>query len=141
MSLYLDTCIVVPLFVSEASSDNLSIWLSEAGRTLCLSDLAVAEFQAVISRLERKRLIDDVRAETIRTRFASWLSSSAQVVENIPADIRAAGRLVRIPYPRLLAADATHLATCQRRHMTLVTTDRDLQIVAGREGVAWVSPE
>lgn len=140
MSLYLDTCILVPLFIPEAYSEDLSIWIGETGRTLCLSDIAVAEFHAVVSRLVRKRLIDDIRADAIRAKFESWLTASAELVENIPVDIRAAGRLVRIPFPRLLTADATHLATCQRREMTLVTTDRDLQVVAGREGVSWVSP-
>ena len=135
MSLYLDTSVVVPLFVSEGGSDRVLRWIAEQTDPLMLSDLTVTEFHAVISRLVRQGVIDASHAEEIREQFDLWREAATEPLENLPADIRAAGQLVRSPLPKLLTADATHLATCRRLGMTLVTADLDLHSIAAREGV------
>lgn len=140
MSLYLDTSVVVPLFVDEALSETLASWIVAEGSVPFVSDLTKTEFQAVISRLIRSNRIDADRATAIRDLFAIWTGDSTESLENLPADIRSAALLVQVPLPKLLAADATHLATCRRLGLTLATADRDLQSIADREGVRWDCP-
>lgn len=140
MTLYLDTSVVVPLFIDEVGSARVASWLVEQGSVPLLSDLAAVEFQAVMSRLMRAGAIETERAAVLRELFSIWSGESTESVENLPVDIRSAARLVQVPQPRLLAADATHLATCQRLGLTLVTLDRDLQTICEREGVTWVAP-
>lgn len=141
MKLYLDTSVLIPLFVPERQSDVVVRWLGEQEGPLYLADLAVTEFHAVVSRLIRKGAIDPSRAEQIRAQFEVWATEATESLENIPADIRTAGRLVRQPTPRLLSADATHLATCARLELGLATFDKDLQAIAEREGVRPLAPE
>jgi len=140
VSLYLDTSTIVPLFVAEDYSNEIAAWLEAAEQVLIVADLAVAEFNAVVSRLVRSRAIDQASADSIRSQFAEWRDAAAESLENLPADIREAGKLVCTPRPKLLTADATHLATCKRLRITLVTLDADLQAIAEREGVPWAHP-
>lgn len=139
MSHYLDTSVIVPLFIEEAA-DASQRWIGESEDELFVADLVVTEFHAVVSRPVRMGIMSEDRAATVRTLFDEWRGEAVESLENLPADIRVAGFLVRTPRPRLLTADATHLATCQRLDLTLVTYDADLQSVAEREGVRWSCP-
>ena len=141
MSYYLDTSVLLPLFISEPTSEAIHRWYSEDTRgRLFIADLVATEFSAVVSQLVRSKVLDDEEATAVRARFELWRGDFSDFLENLPADIRAAGVLVRSPQPRLLAADATHLATCLRLGLTLVTHDTDLQVAAAREGITWESP-
>ena len=140
MSGYLDTNVVVPLFVIESNSGSIATWLAGRRDGLFLGDLVVAEFNSALSRLVRQRHLTEERASDVRGQFDLWREDATEAVEHLPADIRAAGILVRSPHPRLLSADAIHLATCRRLNLTLITHDLDLQIIATREGIRWESP-
>ncbi|MGH8677496.1 MAG: type II toxin-antitoxin system VapC family toxin [Burkholderiales bacterium] len=140
MNSYLDTSVIVPLFVDEAVSDVISLWAEKQTRALIVADLTVTEFNAVISRLVRQNAFDEARAVDTRQQFEQWRTAATEPLENLPVDVRAAGRLVATALPRLLSADAIHLATCRRLDLTLVTSDHDLQRIAEREGVRWVCP-
>jgi uncharacterized protein len=135
LSLYLDTNIVIPLFVAEQRSQEILRWIGQQSRLLFVADLAATEVNAAISRLVREGEFDEVRAAEIRNQFEIWCAEAAEPLENTPADIRAAGQMVSIALPKLLAADAIHLATCRRLGLTLVTNDAALLEIAKREGV------
>lgn len=137
---YLDTNIVVPIFVTESRSKQIDAWLAGQQGRLFLGDLVVAEFNSALSRLVRERHLTEERADLLRTQFDRWRRDATEAVEHLPADIRVAGILVQSPHPRLLSADAIHLATCRRLDLTLVTHDVDLQTIATREGILWSSP-
>ena len=137
MSIYLDTSVVVPLFVEEFLSDRISDWMEQQTQGLIVADLTVTEFNAVISRLVRQGAFGTARAADTRQQFDLWRAAAAEPLENLPVDIRAAGRLVCTAQPRMLTADAIHLATCRRLGLTLATSDLALQQIAEREGVRW----
>lgn len=140
MSLYLDTSVVVPLFVEEGASLVTQRWIEDRAEDVFIADLVVTEFHSVMSRLVRMGILSHDRAETNRTNFDLWRDVVAQPLENLPIDIRVAGTFVRVPQPKLLTADATHLATCRRLDLTLATYDIDLQSIATRESVRWTCP-
>ena len=140
MSRYLDTSVVIPLFVTEPTSEITVRWIGDGAHEMFIADLVATEFHAVISRLIRKGVMPDEQAAAIRLQFDVWRDAAAEPLENLPVDIRAAGMLVRTPQPKLLSADATHLATCRRLGLVLVTYDADLQSVAEREGIPWECP-
>lgn len=140
MSLYLDTSVLVPLFVPESQSPMVLGWIQKQQGSIYLSDFAITEFHAVVSRLVRQDAIDMQLATAIREQFAKWALAATESAENIPADIRVAGHLVQTPLPKLLSADATHLATCRRMALILATLDHGMQKIADREGVKWVAP-
>lgn len=140
MSLYLDASVVLPLFVIEPTSATLTQWLQQVDETLLLSDLTVTEVGAVISRLIRMNSIDVKDASDILGRFDDWRISATESLENIGADLRMAGQLVRKPVPKLLAADAIHLATCKRLGLMLVTRDEGMLTIARREGISATRP-
>lgn len=131
---------VMPLFIEEENSDAVTDWIAELAEPLIVSDLASAEFQSVMSRLVRMGKLNTGEAQNIRNEFATWRSTVTRVLENLPLDMRAAAELVQVPFPRLLSADAIHLATCRRLGLTLATLDLDLQAICERERVAWACP-
>jgi predicted nucleic acid-binding protein len=141
LSFYLDTNIVVPLFIPEATSGLLERWLDERGETAVVGDLVAGEFSATISRLVRMGELSPTRAEQIRDHFDAWHKSAVLAVGNEASDIRAAAGMVRKPHPKLLMPDAIHLATCQRLGLTLVTLDLDLADVARVRSIDVLVPE
>jgi predicted nucleic acid-binding protein len=140
LSLYLDANIVVPLHVSEPTSELVERWFTGRDDAILLSDLAVGEFAAAISRLVRMGKATAYDARLTLDDFDAWRSAFAVPVENTVADIRAAAQFVRQPFPRLLMPDAIHLATSQRLGATLVTMDQDLVTIAQARGIPVLSP-
>lgn len=100
----------------------------------------MAEFRSQISRRVRKGELSPAQADQVNTGFDQWREDATAPLEHAPADIRAAARMVRIPFPKLLTPDAIHIATCRRLGFSLVTYDRRLIEAAEREGVQTVSP-
>ncbi len=140
MSFYLDTSVVVPLFVSEVHSTVASDWLRAVERALFFSNLVAGEFTSTLSRLVRNSEITQNEAEAIRNSAHNWLEIVATRVEHLDIDIEAAAAMVVTPLPKLLMPDAIHIATCKRLGLKFVTLDRDLVIIAAREGITAILP-
>lgn len=139
MSLYLDASVIVPLFVQETHSDAIAGWIEQVEEPLLVSDLAASEFASALSRMVRKGELTEAALPSRHLAFEDWRWELTTPVENWSADIRAAARLVRSPFPRLLTPDAIHLATCDRLGAVLVSNDEALREVAAREGVPTLS--
>lgn len=140
MSFYLDTSVVVPLFKKEARSDVIDQWFRAVELPLFMPDLTVAEVSATMSKFVRVYEMTVEQREATWERFARWRDEVTDPVENLPTDIRQAAGLVRDPFPKLLAADAIHLATCRRLGLTLVADDKDMIEIADRLGVPTLNP-
>lgn len=140
MSFYLDTSAVVPIFIRELQTDRMLAWIETTSAELIVSDLTVAEFRSQMSRRVRKDELQPAQADQVNAGFDQWREDAAAPLENVPADIRSAARMVRIAFPKLLTPDAIHIATCARLGLTLVTYDKRLTEAAKREGVATLSP-
>jgi uncharacterized protein len=140
LSAYLDTSVMVPLFLNEPHSFAAKAWIISSRQKLFYSYFAHGELNSAISRNVRMRVVDERQAESIRSAAAEWLSLSLQRVEIDDEDIEMASKLVTKPLPNLLMPDALHLAVCKRLGLSFVTLDKDLLAIAIREGVAAVSP-
>ncbi len=140
MSFYLDTSVVVPLFVNEVHSAVANDWLQAEERALFFGKLVIGEFNSTLSRLFRQGEIAQSEAAKVRSSARNWLEIAATQIEHLDLDIEAAAAMVVAPFPKLLMPDAIHIATCKRLGLKFVTLDLDLVIIAAREGVTAILP-
>ena len=140
MSFYLDTSVVVPLFVNEVHSTVANDWLRADERALFFSNLVIGEFNSTLSRLVRKDEMTQNEAAAVSGSASNWLEIAATRIEHLDFDIEAAAAMVVLPFPKLLMPDAIHIATCKRLGLKFVTLDQDLVIIAAREGVTAILP-
>ncbi len=131
---------LVPLHIQEDNSETTQAWFQAQVRRKITSDFALAEFNSALSRLVRKRTMSDFDAAEIRSDFEAWFAGSMESVKIESVDVDSAAKLVCTPLPKLLVPDAVHLALCKRMGYTIVTYDRDLLIIAKREGVNALMP-
>lgn len=124
MTVFLDTSVLVPRFVKQATSPVITDWLAELAVPAVVNTLVIGEFASAISRLTRMKQIDRAFAEEILTGFDAWVLTSLDVVDVGPNDISLAAVFVRRFDLGLHMPDAIHAATCQRHDLILVTFDQ-----------------
>ena len=114
MSTYFDTSVVTALFTEDPHAERADQFMAQAVPTALVSDLAAAEFAAVVARLERMRVLTRARARDAFDRFDTWLRGAANRVTIAAADVTAAERQLRTMTLTLRAADAIHIAAARR---------------------------
>lgn len=140
MSEYVDTSVIVPLFVKEPTSKIATNWFETSRDEIILSTLAIGEFYSVLAKYVRMGAMNESEAAELAARFDLWRHDATISVEHASIDFETAAQWVRIPFPKLLMPDALHLATCKRLGLRLVTFDTDLLLIAAREGVNAFAP-
>ena len=130
MIFYLDASVLVPIVVSEPTSEISRAWLEQQNVTFRVGRLAIGEVGSAVSRRRRMGDLTDDQGERALDLFDTWIRAFAIVVDHDPNDFNDAALWVRRPHPKLLTPDALHLATCRRINACLVTADLDLTIVA-----------
>ncbi len=130
--MYLDSCILVKLFVREADSEFFGKLTD--GQVLTSSMLAYTEVWSALLAKERTGVI------TIENRRRAWASFQYNVDEEIialapmnPALFRRTHRMLEQCHPQvpLRSLDALHLATCdQLQEWPFCTTDKRLLAAA-----------
>ena len=133
MTFYIDTSVVVPLFVDERHTRAAVAWM-EHRPSFCIGRLTLAEAGSAISRLRRMDRMDDATATQTLDLLDGWLAGGLTIIEHTPEDFIQAAALVRSPRPKLLSPDALHLATSLRLGATLVTFDNPLAEVCRLRG-------
>jgi uncharacterized protein len=140
LSHYADTSVIVPLFINESTSKIAAKWFEISREKIVVSALAIGEFHAVLAKYVRMGAKNENESTEIASQFDLWRKNAAIHAEHESIDFETAAHLVRTPFPKLLMPDALHLATCKRLGFILVTFDKDLVIIAAREGVTATSP-
>ena len=140
MSLYLDTSVLMPIHLMEPTTNLVTSWIASQSGPFIVSDLAVGEFNATVSRLVRMAMLTEQDAQATIEKFEIWRDMFTHEASNEPTDIRIAAQFVRAPKPKLLMPDAIHLATCQRLGHRLVTFNRDLANMAKARRIGTVIP-
>lgn len=128
MRLYLDTSVLVPLFVAESRSRDANAGL--VGHNLYVSDLAAAEFSAAISARVRTSEMTAADALSLFATFDAWAERAANRAQVEGADMAAALVLVRRPELALRMLDAANLAIAQRLSATVFTFDKKMAAAA-----------
>lgn len=140
MNWYLDTSVIVPLHISEPSSDIVGGLLNAAQPEFIVSTLAEGEFASSVSTRVRKKEATSEAAATWLNVFDEWVNSATISMKIEDSDIARAAALVRRFELKLLMPDAIHIAMCVRHQLVMVTLDKVLAEAAGVLGVEVVVP-
>jgi len=135
VSVYLDVNVIVALFTVDPLNDRTDKTLRGLRDTLVVSDLAGAEFSAVIARRVRTRDLSAGEARTAFANFDLWGTSQARRVEIEGGDVaHATGFVRRLDVP-LRTPDALHIAIARRSGCALLTFDRTMANAARALGI------
>lgn len=143
--IYLDTSVLVPMIVPEASSSAVRRWrdtLTEAqAKTLTLSAWVVTEFTGAIALKVRNRQLTKAQGEAAVSLLHEEIAPKLDVVEVTPTDFRLADVMLREFALGLRAGDALHLAVASRSKATqFVCLDRQLARAGTALGIAATIP-
>ena len=140
MSAYIDTSVLLPTLIAEASTEAVYNYLGTANQELLISDFGAAEVASALSRLVRMLTLTGEDASARLADFDAWRAAMSSPVDIQPVDARLAYIFVRRFELQLRAPDALHLAIVRRLDATLVTLDRRLAAAARELGVAVEMP-
>ena len=127
--MYLDSCILIKLLVTEDDSDFFE--RAAIGRQLSSSELAYSEVASALLAKERAGKISPDQRQRAWRLFQNW--TEEQIVELNPLEtrtLRNANRILSITHPHvaLRTLDAIHLAACDlSQDFPLCTTDRRMR--------------
>ena len=128
--LYLDTAVVLTLFVREPMSESIGKWIASRRQPLAFSDWGLTECASALGiRLRRGELDTDSAARAFRA-VTTFASESCEVIACGGHHQKEAQRLLTRFDLSLRSGDALHLAISQHAQATLVTCDRQLVAAA-----------
>lgn len=132
--LYLDTSVLVPLFVSEPQSDSVRAWIgARAGETLAISDWTLTEFASAMGIKVRDKGLKPDQAHKACALMENLATDSLKVITPTHRDYGKASEYLGHHALGLRAGDALHLAIAQNEDVEcLYTFDRRL-IAAARK--------
>jgi uncharacterized protein len=130
VSFYLDTSVLLSLFVEDAHSLRADAWFEAKPRDVIVSTWAGAEFAAVIRRLQRSGELTAGVARELLAAFDTWRREHAGGLDLSPAAGMLAENLARDAARKLSASDALHLALTVAAGAGLVTFDERLAAAA-----------
>ncbi len=139
--IYIDTSVLVPLIVHEATSNRARAWRDGLNgrqrRELVISTWGLAEFSSAMGLKVRSREISPVQARTALTMLEEIVVPGLEVLEVASTDFRMADTLLREFSLGLRAGDALHLATASRCNARLIVAlDRKLTSAAVAIGMS-----
>lgn len=132
---YLDTSLLVPLFVIDSSSERARAFMATEAPTPVVSDFAAAEFASAISRLVRTNALNSAQATSIFSMFDTWRARTATECWVEASDVATASAILRRLELSLRTPDALHLAMARRIGVPLATFDQRLAEIAMQNGV------
>jgi predicted nucleic acid-binding protein len=128
--LYLDTAIVLTLFVREPMSESIGKWIASRRQPLAFSDWGMTECASALGiRLRRGELDTDSAARAFRA-VTTFANESCELIACTGFHQREAQRLLARFDLSLRSGDALHLAISQHAQATLVTCDKQLVAAA-----------
>jgi len=128
--LYLDTSIVLGLFIREPMSQSIGNWLASRRQTLAFSDWGLTECASALGIRLRRGELDADAATHVYAAIATFVSESCEFITCTGHHQTEAQRiLTRFDLP-LRAGDALHLAIGQHAQAAVVTCDKQLLIAA-----------
>lgn len=131
--IYLDTSVIVPLFLPERRSleaENLIVL-----KQIIVSDLAGAEFSSAIAMAVRVGRLKENAARQVLAQFDDWIADQALSAETQREDFLAAIGLIRRFDLGLRTPDALHIAIAMRAGAKLLTFDAKMAEAASALGL------
>lgn len=132
--LYVDTSVVLPLFVPEATSPAVMAFVeSLPPQELTVSQWTLVEFASVLGRHVRTGRIDGRFADEVTARFEGLLAGTFAILLPTAADFTLARQWLADPTRGLRAGDALHLAIAGNNDARAIFTFDKNMLRAGRE--------
>ena len=135
--LYVDTCVLVSLFVRDSGAESAVAWLEQsAGQVMMASRWSLTEFSSSTAGLVRQRLIPAKLHSAALKNFRNFAAQRLTLEPASALDFEYATRLIDHTERGLRAGDALHLALCQRLNATIFSADKVMLITAKKLGIA-----
>ena len=131
---YLDTSVVVPLFVHEPGSASILNWLEAAPDALASSDWMLTEFASALAIKVRTRAITPKVARDASREFDRFCREGLPLAAVSREAFREAARIAGSAGKGVRAADALHLAMAREMGAMSIAT-ADLALARCAEGV------
>jgi predicted nucleic acid-binding protein len=122
LAVYLDTSVVMSMFVVDAHSRDARSWLARNTQPLTFSDWTAAEFSSAAAVAARAARSPGLRISAERA-FNTWIAQRGGALAVMSADVKQARSLMNSTSEPLRASDALHLAVVQRSGDTLAAFD------------------
>jgi predicted nucleic acid-binding protein len=122
LRLYLDTSVIVPLFIDDLFSARAHRALTTRPLDIITGDFAAAEFASALAMRCRMKILTIDEARDAFADFDMWIAKMDSSETSSP-DIRAAESILRRLDLDLRAPDAIHIALAQRLGAELATFD------------------
>ena len=137
MPLYADTCILLPLFFRDPSTEAALAWLEQAGKeTIQISPWTRTEFASAAGIMARRGDISAQLHEEGLERSDRLVSARLAVEAVDSTDFERARNWIADYRSGLRAGDALHLTVRARLNARLCTADEALARAATEVGVA-----
>lgn len=120
--IYLDTSVVVPLFVHEAGSARVLDWLEASRDELSSSDWMLTEFASALAIKVRSGAITARAAREASREFDRFCREGMTLAAVSREAFREAARMAGVPGRRVRAADALHLAVSREMGAQAIAT-------------------
>jgi uncharacterized protein len=132
--LYLDTSVLVPLFIPEPESDRIQRWIErQAPEALCISEWTLTEFVSALGLKVRMKHLNAEQARNAQNLLEKLAAQSLQVHVPTRADYVQAAAFLGEHTLGLRAGDALHLAIAHNEAVEAVYSLDRLFISAGRK--------
>lgn len=134
--IYLDTSVVVPLFIAEPTSAAVDAWIARCDDTLIAMDWLQTEFASAVSLRLRRGTLAALRADIAHREFAAFCAGGVRLVPASRAMFVRAAALAREASSGLRAGDSLHLAAAlETGAREFATSDACLAVNAQRQGL------
>ncbi len=110
---YVDTSVLVPLFLNEPYSVAAAEWYAREQSELVAAAWCIPEFASALGIKQRIGAIDAKQAQGAWARFARMVAADLRMLTVTPADFHRAAELVLDAPSALRAGDALHLACAE----------------------------
>ena len=110
---YVDTSVLVPLFLNEPHSAGAIDWYSREKNELVAAAWCIPEFASALGIKQRTGAIDAQQAQGAWARFERMVAADLRLLTVEPAHFHRAAELVLDAANALRAGDALHLACAE----------------------------
>lgn len=136
LSVYLDSSVVVPLFLPDVFAGKAAALLERVDGQVVVSDFVAAEFSSVVGIRLRNKDLTPSAARLAFSTFDSWCDLYAVSARTLASDVEDAKRFIRRLDLPLRTPDAINLAIARRLELELATFDRQMAVSARRLGIS-----
>jgi uncharacterized protein len=123
---YVDTSVLVPLFLNEPHSEAVARWYAHEKGELVAAAWCIPEFASAIGLKQRTGAIDAQQAQGAWARFERMAAADLRLLPVDPTHFHRAAELVLDAASALRAGDALHLACAEATGAKRIATLDDV---------------